>query len=446
MEKVKLLFSQEYWKNSGNWLLALLLTLCSYSLFYSVNSLAVTESNTAEKTASAEQPIKTGKPSTSDSSLTVNTEYSNENHEVASLNMPISTMPTPVNTITPTLPDLLTFVGQWRQYYQIPAVVVTVSRKDQPAHTYLMGDVDLAQKKPISADSLFAIGSITKTFISALILQLAAQKKLSLDDPVTKWLPQYLNWDNITIRQLLNMTSGIVRYTEDEGFLRARKEDAKQHWTAEQLVTIAYQHPNYFKPGTNWQYSNTNYLILGLIIEKVTDRPLAWVIQRNLIQPLKLMHTYYISTTIPPALMPLMAHGYQEDKDVTGNDFSVLGASGSIISNTLDMTTWIRALFTKLLPKKQLTDLTTVYHYTEPSQPPGSAYGLGIFSLEVPQYGTIWWYTGLIEGYSSLLVWIPSQEIAIAVTINRLANHHFMLLFPQEALFQFLLNYAGTGR
>lgn len=354
-------------------------------------------------------------------------------------------MPTPVNTTKPSLPDLLTFIGQWRNYYQIPAVVVTISREGKPAHTYLTGYIDLEQKKVVSADSLFAIGSITKTFISALTLQLAAQNKLNLDDPIIKWLPQYPNWRGITIRQLLNMTSGIVRFTEDMGFIQARKQNPKQHWTAEQLVNMAYQHPNYFKPGTNWQYSNTNYLILGLIIEKVTDQPLAWVLQRNIIQPLKLIHTYYISTNIPHALMPLMAHGYQQNKDVTENDFSVYGASGSMISNTLDMTRWIRALFTKLLPKQQLTDLTTVFHYNQPSQPPGSAYGLGIFSLQVPEYGTVWWYSGLIEGYASLCVWIPSQKIAIAVTINRLANQRFMLLFPQEALFQFLMKYIAQG-
>lgn len=351
------------------------------------------------------------------------------------------------NPNAPTPQDFQTFLEHWREFHQIPGVVVSISEPSKPVQTFKDGLADIITKRPVDSDSLFAISSISKTFISAMVLRLVAQHKLNLTDPVDKWLPKYKNWHQVTILQLLNMTSGIYRFTEDPYFIQQRNANSIRRWSSEELINIAYQHPNYFQAGTSWQYSNTNYLLLGLIIEKITQQPLAWALQKKLFQPLNLLHTFYISALIPPALMPLMAHGYKEVnnhyKDVTNNDFSVYGAAGSIVSNTEDMVKWIRALFTTILPAKQLQQLVTVYHYRLPSQPPGSAYGLGIFSLETPQFGKIWWYTGLTEGYSSLLIWIPNQNIAIAATINGFRSNDMMVLFPEGTLFRYLIAYLG---
>jgi D-alanyl-D-alanine carboxypeptidase len=137
------------------------------------------------------------------------------------------------------------------------------------------GLADRTTKHPMQVNEYMRIGSVTKTFIATLLLQLVGDGKVGLDDPVSRWAPQVPNAHHITIRELLNMSSGLYNYTEDPQFLRQLTRPptaAVRHWTPRQLVAIALAHKPYFPPGKGWYYSNTNFILLGQIIEAVTGR------------------------------------------------------------------------------------------------------------------------------------------------------------------------------
>jgi len=138
-------------------------------------------------------------------------------------------------------------------------------------------------------DDRFRIGSITKTFVSTVVLQLVAERQSSLADSVQRWLPGIVpNDSDITVRQLLNHTSGLFDFTEDPRLLAPYATDPGHFWPPQGLVGLATSHPPLFAPGTNWSYSNTNYIVLGLVIESVTHHPASAEVQRR--QPGRVAH------------------------------------------------------------------------------------------------------------------------------------------------------------
>ena len=134
-------------------------------------------------------------------------------------------------------------------------------------------------RRPPDADTHFRIASITKTMTSAVILQLAQEGKLALDDPVSKYIPDVPDGDNITLAQLLEMRSGLYSFTDDPAISEAMDDDPTRVWTPQELLDIAFAQPPMFAPGADYYYSNTNYVLLGLIIEQLEGRPLADVVR-----------------------------------------------------------------------------------------------------------------------------------------------------------------------
>ena len=169
--------------------------------------------------------------------------------------------------------------------------------------TIALGTSNLATNAPMNVKSHMRVGSITKTFTATLVLQLVDKGDFGLDDPVSNHLPAPTgpnppwSWSNvpdgntITIRQLLNMTSGLFNYTEDGNFFRQEVSNPTETWNPNDLVKIAFSHPPYFAPGQGWYYSNTNYILLGLLIEKVTGMAFENVFQQDICKPLKLHDT-----------------------------------------------------------------------------------------------------------------------------------------------------------
>jgi len=167
----------------------------------------------------------------------------------------------------------------------------------------------LGANSPPRADTHFRIASNTKTMTAAVIVLLAQQNKLSLDDPVSKYVPGVPDGDNITITELLNMRSGLYTYDDDPDFWAVLERDPTKVWSPAEVLAIAFKHQPYFAPGTDFHYSNTNYALLGLIAEKIDGKPLASSFQERLFGPLGLKDTLLPASTSNTLPDPY-SHGY----------------------------------------------------------------------------------------------------------------------------------------
>ena len=196
---------------------------------------------------------------------------------------------------------LQTMVDTTAKELLIPGAVVLL-RTPQGEFTVAYGTTLLGTTNPPRADTHFRIASNTKTMTAAVIVQLAQEGKLSLDDPVSKYVPGVPNGDNITIAELLEMRSGLYNYTDDPEISASLDRDPTKVWTPAELLAIAFAHPPNFPPGTDYQYSNTNYALLGLIAEKVDGKPLAQSMQDRLFGPLGMKDTMLPASTVehPP--------------------------------------------------------------------------------------------------------------------------------------------------
>ncbi|MFF7453199.1 serine hydrolase domain-containing protein [Kitasatospora sp. NPDC008115] len=285
------------------------------------------------------------------------------------------------------------------------------------------GVADRTTGAPASADGRFRIGSVTKTFVSTVALQLVAEGRLGLDDPVEKLLPGAVpNGADITLRQLLDHTSGVFNYTEDQAFDFERPGAVEQwlesgrwtRWTPQQLVALANAHQPYFAPGQGFHYSNTNYVLVGQIIERATGRSWQREVERRVIRPLGLTGTSMPDheTAVPGP----HAHGYYDlptgPADVTELDPSMAGSSGAGISTTADLNTFISALVGgRLLPRPQLAEMMKATPQS------GGRYGLGL-ERAPSDCGVLWGHTGGIPGYNTVLYTSADLRRQLAVSMN----------------------------
>jgi len=260
------------------------------------------------------------------------------------------------------------------------------------------GLADVATQTPMTPGDRVRVGSVTKTFVATVVLQLVAEHVLSLSDTVGQWLPGLVpNGGKITIQELLQHTSGIYSYTNDPGFLRVLFSDPTRVWRPEELVRIAVAHPPVFPPGTSFAYSNTDYVLLGVIIQAATGYPVGQELRARIFQPLGLRGTYYPYAN--PHLRGPHAHGYRLSQPGAPVDSTVMspswaGAAGGIVSTVADIARFYTALLTgKLLPAAQLRQMMT----TTPTGQ-GDNYGLGIQAEPLP-CGTVWGHQGDFPGY-----------------------------------------------
>jgi D-alanyl-D-alanine carboxypeptidase len=296
-----------------------------------------------------------------------------------------------------------------------------LARVDSPSGSWRgsSGVIELGRPGRPSAGGQYRVGSITKTFVATVILQLAGERRLGLDDTLERWLPGAVpNGSRITIRNLLQHTSGIFNYTNIlftsiEDVLRVRY----QTFRPEELVAMAVAQPPEFEPGTSWSYSNTNYILLGLIVRKVTGRPYAREVDRRILQPLRLHGTEVpgTDTTIDGP----HAHGYEpieRDGQIVPLDFTDLNPSmaysaGEIVSTTADLNRFYRSLLSgRLLRRAQLTEMLN---------PVGEmGYGLGIYQQPLPGGPTLWGHSGGIMGFLSYSFSTPDASTQLSVSVN----------------------------
>ncbi|MFC9446596.1 serine hydrolase domain-containing protein [Bacillus cereus] len=288
---------------------------------------------------------------------------------------------------------------------------------------YAAGIADLRTKKPMKTDFRFRIGSVTKTFTATVLLQLAGENRLNLDDSIEKWLPGVIQGNGydgkqITIRQILNHTSGIANYIQSKDF---DIMDTKKTYTAEELVKMGLSLPPNFAPGKGWSYSNTGYVLLGILIEKVTGNSYAEEIENRIIEPLELSNTFLPgnSSVIPGtnhARGYFQPDGASELKDITYYNPSMGSSAGDMISTADDLNKFFSYLLSgKLLKEQQLKQMLTTV-------PTGSAelggYGLGIYETKLPNGVSIWGHSGGIPGFSTFAGGTPGGKHTLAVNFN----------------------------
>jgi D-alanyl-D-alanine carboxypeptidase len=281
------------------------------------------------------------------------------------------------------------------------------------------GVADTATRSPMQQNFYQRIGSITKTFTVTAVLQLVDQGKLSLDDPISKYRAGVPNGDQITIRQLAAMQSGLYNYTNDEaGFQATLMSNPFKQWTPDEVLAIAFSKPPDFPPGKGFAYCNTNTVLLGLVVEKVTGQPLNSYLQQNVLKPLNMNHSALpVGNEFPNP----HAQGYKKGQNATDWNPSWAGAAGAMYSNLDDMRTWAPALAkgTLVKPSTQAQRLQAV-PFKE--GPPGSIYGLGIINMS----GWIG-HGGNLPGYNSIEAYLPSQQATLVIFTNTDTGNHPML-------------------
>jgi D-alanyl-D-alanine carboxypeptidase len=293
------------------------------------------------------------------------------------------------------------------------------------------GTADLANGRPMSVGDHVRIGSITKTFVAVVALQLVAERRLRLDDRVSTWLPGVLPYGNtVTVRELLNHTSGVPEYTGVLLQIIATQPGTPwlAHRTPEELVALVSHQPPLFPAGMGWTYSNTDYLLVGMIIERITSRTLAAQVKRRILDPLGLRETSFPADT--PTLPAPAARGYLPGTDNTPLDVTefnptIYWAAGAMISTVDDLARFYRALLTgALLPAAQRRQMLT---YVDAG---GFGYGLGIFVLDTP-CGPAIGHNGAVPGFIADVFTSPDGNRQVVLSSNLFAA---TTLAAQESL------------
>ena len=295
-----------------------------------------------------------------------------------------------------------------------PGAIVYV-RTPTATRAGVAGYADRAAHVSMQAADRYRIASVTKAFVSVVILQLEAEGRLDVDDPVEKYLPTVVpNGGAITLRELMNHTSGLFNYTDDDAFTNDPFASFSRTWTPQQLLAVAFAHPANFASGTNWSYSNTNYVVLGLVVEAVTGKPLGQVLQERIFTPLRLTST---SFPLAISLGPDFVHGYIKLPGSPLIDISPAlnptwgWAAGAIVSNARDVTAFYRGLFTgKLLPPPQLDEL-------ESPTPTSGTYALGV-AITAPACGRAFTHTGDFLGWRNIVYSTANGRRQAVVMVN----------------------------
>ncbi|MFI1223071.1 MULTISPECIES: serine hydrolase domain-containing protein [unclassified Streptomyces] len=304
-------------------------------------------------------------------------------------------------------------IDEVREQAGIPGAVVGLWMPGKGSYVHTSGVADKATGEPMSADTRIRIGSETKTFTVTALLQLVDDKRVGLDDPISAYVPGVRNGDRITLRQLAGMRSGLFPYTADPGFVNDLLSDPYRSFTPRGVLAYGMKHKNTFKPGAEFQYSNSNLVLLGLVIEKVTGQKLGQVIHERVLRPARLHHTLFPKGAEFPEPH---AHGYTdqtlsgETEDATDWNPSWAWAAGAMISDLHDLRRWAKVVATGelLSPATQAQRLKTL-----PTGFPGLSYGLGIFET-----GGWIGHNGSLPGYETVTVYLPAQKATMVIMIN----------------------------
>lgn len=315
-----------------------------------------------------------------------------------------------------------------------PGVSVGFALPDGRTAGMSSGFVDAAKTVPLKPDGRMLAGSIGKTYVAAVVLQLVEEGKLGLDDRLAKWLgkeawyPRLPNGPDLTLRHLLTHTAGLPEYFEAKGITEAVQADPDRVWKPEELIAYILDAKPIFAPGKGFSYADTDYILVGMATEKAAGKPLFAEIERRLLKPLKLDRTIPSDKRVIPGLVTGHA--------ATRNPFGYLGATivdgkfvmnpqveyagGGLASTPEDLARWAKAVYEgKVFRKKETLTamLTGVDAGSGRGGGRGSKYGLGV-QIHETEWGPSYGHAGWFPGYLSEVAYFPEHKVAVAVQFN----------------------------
>jgi D-alanyl-D-alanine carboxypeptidase len=316
-----------------------------------------------------------------------------------------------------------------RAKYGMPGISAAILFADGSTWRGTAGLADVATRRPVTSDTAFSAASVSKTFTAALILALAEDGRIGLDSKARTYLPGTAIDPAITVRQLLDHTSGLRDFFFHPRIDKALLAQPTRVWDAAR--SLRYIGKPFARPGVSWHYSNTNYLLLGMLAEAVGRASVADQLRDRFFEPLRLDHTYYQSVEAPQGPV---AHGYRfagPDPSLPAIDLSdgtrvvpftsvvtAAGAAGSIATSAGDLVAWARALYggdalDQASRDAMIADVarTTKYHPTVP-------YGLGVQAIPIDGHPTVG-HSGRFLGARAAVRWLPDERISIAVMTNQ---------------------------
>jgi CubicO group peptidase (beta-lactamase class C family) len=323
------------------------------------------------------------------------------------------------------------YLDEWRAASSFQGASVGVVLADGTAFGVVTGVADRAVGTPLKVDDLFLAGSTGKTFFAAVALQLIEQGRLELDAPISKylgtrpWFSRLPNAKDVTVRHLMTHTSGIVRYEMDSKFTAALRAQPDRAWSPEEEVAFQLDATPPFPAGKGWEYSDTNYVVLGMIVEGITGTRLYDEIARRFLKPLALARVVPSTGRRIPGLVP----GYAGPRDPLGlpDEMMVKGelvinpqfewAGGGFATSPLDLARWGRELYAgrALSPQARRIMLDAAV----PARlGPETKYGLGVIVRSATPVGTTWGHSGFFPGYQTELLYVPDLGVSLAVQVN----------------------------
>ncbi len=349
-------------------------------------------------------------------------------------------VPTPISSLATNDPQLATalqkIINEVGTRPGNPGVAMYIETPEKGTWAGASGYADRKEKRPVAVNDRFRIASLTKMFVATIVLQLVEEETLSLDDTVEEWLPGVVpNGSNITLHHLLSHTSGLYDYLDYVFESHYFAEDPLRVWLPHEMVAHGVSNDPYFAPGEagKWHYSNTNYILLGMIIEQATDSSLRDQLHRRIIEPLGLHNTYledYDEVSDGPLLD---VHGYIGDSDYTHASLSAW-AAGGIVSNVHDVAVFGKALFEGDLLSEEMRNrmLTPVRaNFIDAENYP--IYGLGVAqnvealalatmgaSLSEMHFQAVWGHIGGLSGFKSVLAYKPEEKITFVLLTNQM--------------------------
>ena len=317
---------------------------------------------------------------------------------------------------------------------------------DGPDYSAYAGTMGKDSKVPVGPDTLYQIGSNTKGFTGALILALEAEGKVDIHDTVGDWLPEYEAWSDVTIQQLLHMTSGLPTYSETAELNEAFVNTPDRDFTMPELIAMAYPSETVDLPTTEgYFYSNTNYILAGMIAEKASGMSYKDALEEKLFKPAGLTETFYEPFSYGEDVLSRMPSGYFNNpectlydadcevsqlapmmgRDVKTDSVSWAGPAGGIVSTPEDLAKWIRAVFSgKVLPEKQLAEFVTPVSLAtgeiidDVSDEDPRGFTLGLTRVTAPGMDPMYYYLGMTLGYRAAFIYSPEQDVIVTAATN----------------------------
>lgn len=321
-------------------------------------------------------------------------------------------------------------LAEWHKAGKFPGATLGVVLANGESFGLAVGYSDRTAKTLMRSDDRMLAGSTGKTFAAAVALQLVSEGKIGLDDKVEKylgnepWFARLPNARDITVRQLMNHTSGLVRYEFKDKFTKDLTGDPEKTWKPEELLAYLFDEKPPFEAGKGWDYSDTNYIVLGMIIETVTGKRFYDEARRRLIKPLKLKNT------IPQDGLRLkgVVQGYAgannpfggKDEMISGGKFAINPqfewTGGGWASTSEDLARWAKAMYEGEAFNRSLLP-PLLDGVAAPMLGRDAKYGLGVI-IRKTSAGTTYGHSGFFPGYMTDMMYFPEQEIAVAVQVN----------------------------